>query len=73
MDGQKFKIWRTKISPTDLKFSAGEIKIDGGKFFVGTGDGSLEILEIQAPGSKKLTASDFLRGNKVGDGFWTNE
>ena len=67
----KFKIWRTKIAEENL--SPAEIKIYGGKFFVGTGDGSLEILEIQAPNSKKLSASDFLRGNKVGDDFWTNE
>lgn len=67
----KFKIRRTRLAEENLL--PGEIKIDGGKFFVGTGDGSLEILEIQAPGSKKLNASDFLRGNKVGDGFWTNE
>lgn len=67
----KFKIWRTKIA--DEKLSPGEIKIVGEKFFVGTGDGSLEILEIQAPNSKKLNASDFLRGNKVGENFWTNE
>lgn len=67
----KFKIWRTRLAEENL--SPGEIKIVGEKFFVGTGDGSLEILEIQAPNSKKLNAADFLRGNKVGDSFWTNE
>lgn len=67
----KFKIWRTRIADENLL--PAEIKIIGQKFFVGTGDGALEILEIQAPGSKKLAASDFLRGNKVGDDFWTNE
>ena len=67
----KFKIWRTRLAAENL--SAGEIKIVGGKFFVGTGDGALEILEIQAPSSKKMSAADFLRGNKVGDNFWTNE
>ncbi len=67
----KFKIWRTKLAAQNL--SAGEIKIVGEKFFVGTGDGSLEILELQAPGSKKLNAADFLRGKKVGENFWTNE
>ena len=67
----KFKIWRTKLAEENL--SPAEIKIVGEKFFVGTGDGSLEILEIQAPNSKKLNASDFLRGNKVGENFWMNE
>lgn len=67
----KFKIWRTKLADENLL--PAQIKIVGQKFFVGTGDGSLEILEIQAPNSKKLAAADFLRGNKVGDSFWTNE
>ena len=67
----KFKIWRTRLAEENL--SPAEIKIVGEKFFVGTGDGSLEILEIQAPNSKKLNASDFLRGNKVGENFWMNE
>ena len=66
----KYKIWRTRLA--EEKLLPAEIKIVDGKFFVGTGDGSLEILEIQAPNSKKLNAADFLRGNKVGDDFWTN-
>ena len=64
------KIWRTRLA--EEKLSPAEIKIVGEKFFVGTGDGSLEILEIQAPNSKKLSTSEFLRGNKVSDNFWTN-
>ncbi|MBQ3434616.1 MAG: methionyl-tRNA formyltransferase [Selenomonadaceae bacterium] len=67
----KYKIWRTRLAEENL--SPAEIKIVGQRFFVGTGDGSLEILELQAPNAKKLAASDFLRGNKVGDDFWTNE
>jgi len=60
---QKFKIWRTKIVEP-LKLSAGEIKIVGKKFFAGTGDGTLEILELQAPNSKKMDASSYLIGHK---------
>ncbi|MBR5913245.1 MAG: methionyl-tRNA formyltransferase [Selenomonadaceae bacterium] len=67
IDEQKFKIWRTKIFDTDLKLSAGEIKIDGKKFFVGTGDSTLEILELQAPNSKKLDAASYLLGHKLED------
>ena len=66
----KYKIWRTRLVKEDL--APAEIKIVGQRFFVGTGDGSLEILEIQAPNAKKLAAADFLRGKKVGEGFWTN-
>ena len=69
----KFKIWRTRLATENFSLTPGEVKIIEQKFFVGTGDGVLEILELQAPGSKKLNASEFLRGHKVGDGFWTNE
>ena len=64
-DGKKFKIWRTKISDENFSLTPGEIKITGKKFFVGTGSGVLEILEIQAPGAKKLDAKIFLAGNKI--------
>lgn len=70
---KKFKIFRTRLTAENLSLTAGQIKIVGQKFFVGTGDGALEILELQAPNSKKLNASDFLRGHKVGDSFWTKE
>ena len=69
----KFKIWRSRLTAENLSLAAGEIKIVDQKFFVGTGDGTLEILELQAPNAKRLPAADFLRGNKVGENFWTNE
>ena len=71
--GNKYKIFRTQFTAENLSLTAGQIKIIAQKFFVGTGDDVLEILELQAPNSKKLNAADFLRGHKVGDGFWTNE
>ena len=69
----RYKIWRSQIAEENLSLAPAEIKIIGQKFFVGTGDGVLEILEIQAPSAKKMSAQDFLRGNKVGDDFWTRE
>ena len=60
----KFKIWRTRLAEGSL--APAQVKVDGQRLFVGTGDGTLEILEIQAPNAKKLATADFLRGNKVG-------
>lgn len=65
-----FKIWRTRLA--DIELAPAQIKIVNQKLFVGTGDGSLEVLEIQAPNSKRLNAGDFLRGYKGGDDLWTN-
>ena len=64
IDGQKFKIWRTKVF-TEEKLPAGEIKIVGKNFFVGTGDGVIEILELQAPNSKRLDTASYLAGHKI--------
>lgn len=69
----RFKIFRSRVAEENFQLEPAEIKIVGQSFLVGTGDGLLEILEIQAPNGKKLPAADFLRGNKVGDGFWTSE
>ena len=68
--GKNFKVWRTKILSTNLNLAAGEIHIDGKKFFVGTGDGSLEIVELQAPNSKKMDAASYLAGHKVEEKFF---
>lgn len=65
-----FKIWRTRLA--DVALAPAEIKIDNQKIFVGTGDGALEILELQAPNSKHLNARDFLHGYKGGDDLWTS-
>lgn len=65
IDGQKFKIFRSRLADEKFSLDAGQIKIDGQKFFVGTGDGLLEILELQAPNAKKLSAAEFLRGRKI--------
>ena len=70
-NNEKYKIWRTKIS--DEKLTAGEVKIIGKKFLIGTGAGTLEILEIQAPNSKKVTAADFINGHKSEALKWTRE
>ncbi len=62
--GEKFKIWRTKILD-NKNLAAGEIKITDRKILVGTGGGNLEILELQAPNAKKISAADYLNGHKI--------
>lgn len=56
MNGQKIKIWRTKIYNEDSNSQPGKMKIIGKKILVGTGKGTLEILEMQAPNEKKVSA-----------------
>ena len=48
---------------------AGEIvKVEKKTVVIQTGEGYLEIIEIQVPGKKKMTVEEFLRGNKLVEG-----
>ena len=67
LDGAKYKIWRTRRTGEPAHAAAGTIvkadKKDG--LFVAAGDELLEILELQAPGKKKMRAADYLNGHGI--------
>ena len=54
-------MWKAKIS--DYKGKVGEVL--GDKLIIGCKDKSIEILEIQKEGKKKLLIDDFLTGSKI--------
>ena len=56
----KLKILKTKL--TDIKAIPGNIVTNHGRFIVGCGEGSVEILEVLPAGKKKMDADAFLRG-----------
>ena len=68
-NGKKFKFHRAKAA--ENSGSAGEVIVADKKLVIGCGENSVEILEIQEEGGKKLTAKDFLNGRKLklGDRF----
>jgi len=55
------KIYKTKIN-SEIKLNPSEIKQTKTSLHIGCGDGSLEILELQLEGKKRLKAEEFLRG-----------
>ena len=60
--GQKFTIWRTRLAEGTAE--PGEIvSVTKQGLLVGTGEGMLEILEVQAPSKKKMAAGDYVRGH----------
>jgi len=60
------KILRSKISHTEVRpLDPGEVDAAKDRIFVGCGDGVLEILQLQKPGSRVLDAREFLRGNRL--------
>jgi methionyl-tRNA formyltransferase len=67
--GKRLKIWRASVrapAPNALPGEVVEIGKDG--FAVGTGDGVLELHEVQLEGSKRLAAGPFVRGHKPESG-----
>ncbi len=65
LNGSNFKIWRTGVvGDKSAAAQVGEIvKITNQGFYVATGNGLLEILELQAPSKKKMAANDYIRGH----------
>jgi methionyl-tRNA formyltransferase len=60
------KVLRSKIFSEKLvRGEAGEILTAKERILVACGEGVLEITELQVPGSKVLSAADFLRGRPL--------
>lgn len=67
LEGEKYKIWRTKPVKRNIEGKApGEIiSADRNGLLVKTGDGIIEVLEVQAPAKKRMKTIDYLRGHAV--------
>jgi len=57
---KELKIFESKILDKNLK--PREILLEGNSVIVGCKDSSLELIEVQLEGKKKMRASDFMRG-----------
>ena len=60
------KVWRTRVEEETASGSApGTILAAGGRLLVQCGSGIVEVLELQAPGAKRMNARDFLLGRRL--------
>ncbi len=57
---KNIKIHQSEISSRTLQ--PGEVSVDDGELFIGCGNGSVKILEIQPQNKKKMPARDFING-----------
>lgn len=64
--GSRFHIWKAREA--DRALAPGELKQEGRRLFVGCGQGSLELFEVQLEGKKRMEASAFLNGFTVQSG-----
>jgi methionyl-tRNA formyltransferase len=63
LNGKVVKIYR--LAPAPGAREAGLITVDHGRLFVGTGSGTVEVLELQAEGRKRMGTPEFLRGTTI--------
>lgn len=65
-DDQPLKVWKTKFEENPGDGSVpGTISVENGTISVACGEGMVEILELQAPGGRRMSATEFLRGNDI--------
>ena len=64
--GLRFHVW--KAAPGGIALGPGEIAVHQRRLFAGCGDGSIELLEVQLEGKKRMTAAAFMNGNSIEEG-----
>ncbi|MEN9353154.1 MAG: methionyl-tRNA formyltransferase [Fibrobacterota bacterium] len=63
IDGTRLKIWRTLRTIESITGTPGTVARNAaGKLCIACGDGSLELVEVQPEGKKRLAASDWFNG-----------
>lgn len=62
--GKIYKVFKTKINETE-KLDTGGIKETKHEIFVGTGNGTIQLIELQPEGGKRMKADEFLRGHSL--------
>ena len=60
------KIMQTRLTDVSADLAPGQLAIIGKKAFAGTGDGIIELIQVQPAGKRPMNASDFLRGLRIG-------
>ena len=66
LDGEMLKIWRARVLG-DRGVPGTVLRADA-SLVVACGEGALEIVELQRPGGRRMTAASFLRGRPVAVG-----
>jgi len=65
-DGEPLKFWSVRVRPEHGE--PGTVLASDGSLVVACGEQSLEIVELQRPGGKRMAASHFLRGRPIAAG-----
>lgn len=61
LNGKRLKLYRARLADAQFTPAPGELHVTKRQVFVGTGEGVLELLEVQAPGKRRMAAIDWAR------------
>lgn len=64
LNGEKFNMYKSQLG-VYANIDPGELLVKNGKLLVGCVDGTVELLEIQLPGKKRMETKTFLKGNTL--------
>ena len=71
LEGKTFKIWKAGVIAEGSSYGPGRItKVTKDSILVQTGEGQLELLEVQLEGKKRMETDAFLRGYNVEAGTY---
>lgn len=63
-NGEKFNLYRSAIGP-QIDLLPGTLSEREGKLLAGCGNGTVELLEVQLPGKKRMTGLEFMHGYEL--------
>lgn len=72
IDNKILKIWRVKKSPVSGEIAT-ILEVNKDSFLIGCKDGSVEVLELQLEGKKRMQTAEFLKGFKLSIGMKLGE
>ncbi len=68
LGAKRMKLLRTARNEYSSRIGPGVVSVDDGRLFVGTGNGSIEVLSIQLEGSRVMDVGTFLLGHRIENG-----
>jgi len=64
-NGKVMRVWKARLTDDESKLSPGTIVQQGKQMNIVTGEGVIELLEIQLPGGKRIETQAFLNAHDV--------
>ncbi len=65
LEGDALRIWQARVSDARLSGPPGHLHTDRGTLSVATGEGALELQQVQLPGRQPISARDLLNARQL--------